>query len=369
MTQSESMMLIGLFFFVLLSSIQQVVPVALPAAILIFCYLIFVFNNKPKPSYKEIITPIILISIYLIMLLISAMTSTEAIEYLQIRRISFGIISFIIVGMVISSGNSVLSEKLHKCFLFVIVFHALVVGGQYILFHSTGIEYDVLNLLGRAANSKLGINEQVFYRPAGFFLEPGTYATQCFMLFVCYSILRKPSWIFTLLVALTYASTMSVFALIFALIVVTYRYTLSKKFNFLFLMFFFIFNLLIIYFFLGDYIIVRFLERDDQSLGVKMQAVDYFLNWPYEKYFYGNGLANTEGLLVRDSTLFFNYIFFGGVFGLALIVWYMIIFLRKDKYLGLLYFGIFISKVDYIYINFWLMTALLCFDVKKRCRF
>lgn len=351
----------GLFLFVLLASIQQVVSLVIPTTILIAMFFTYLStNNSISISRRELLLSYMILFIYLLMALPSVFYISNNIEYLQIRRVMFGVVSFMILIVMLSNCPR-FKVILAKILETVIIIHAIILIIQLLLYYLFGLDFDVLQLIGRESNNELGIAESVFYRPSGFFLEPGTYANQSFLLFSALCLLKKPSWLLVALVALTYASTMSVFAFFFSILVVIYRYMISSKFNFIVLALIAACSLLLIYYFFGEYLEMRFLSRDDQSLSVKMEVVEYYKSWTVYKYFIGNGLANTGGFLVRDSSLIFNYLFTGGILGLITIVMYLFLFIQANYKYFIIFLGLFLSKVDYIYVSFWLMTAVLIF--------
>ncbi|MCD9522776.1 hypothetical protein GLP14_07975 [Photobacterium carnosum] len=368
MLKLEKSMLIGIFIFLFFVSIQQVITVVLPISILFLFYICFFLKYKPTFKVNELLFVFFFLIIYIMMFIPTLFYSTSSIDYIQVRRIVFGIIGFIVIGSILKSKSKIRTSDIATLLQYLLILHAVIIMLQFVLFHIFGIEYDVLNIIGRAGNNTLGINESVFYRPSGFFLEPGTYATQSFLLFVSLCILKKPSWLLIICISSTYVMTMSVFAMVFVIIMIIYRYMISKHFNIMLLFIVLIISVSLLFFVFEDYLIMRFLSRDDQSLAVKFKVIEYFQSWPYYKYFIGNGLTNTEGFLVRDSTLFFNYIFFGGCFGIIMIIIYFLLFLNVSWMALILFIGIFISKVDYIYINFWVMTALLVFGNKKNIK-
>lgn len=354
------------FFTVLTLSTQEVFSVAVP-----LCFsLLMLVCIKPihliKISRRELFFFIFVILSYILMFSVTIISTSDPFDDLQIRRVLFGIILFFLFVAIINNATTQQRNLFVSSIEFVLIIHVSIFVIQFLTYHLFSIKLDIVELFGFQSNSELGIGEIIFYRPSGLYLEPGTFGLQLFFLYVCVSLLKKVSWRTTISVALVLVLTYSIFSILFAVVIIAYRYSENNKNNFISWLVFlslFIFGCLIYF---QDYLISRFLDRSDGSLEVKLEVVYWFLSWDIIKYFLGNGLANNSHFLVRDSSLFFNFIFTGGVVGFINILAYLILFLRCGFNFIILFFGVFFSKGDYTYMTFWLMTALFFYNGDER---
>lgn len=347
------------FFTVLTLSTQEIVSVAVPLCFSVLMLVCIKPVNLIRINWRELFFSIFIILSYVLMLSVTVFSTSALFDYLQIRRALFGIILFLLFVAVTNNITSQQKLIFINAIESVLIFHVLIFFTQFLMYHLFSIKLDIIGLFGFQSNSELGIGNVIFYRASGLYLEPGTFGLQLFFLYVCLALLKKTSWTITLVIALALVSTYSIFSILFSIVIIAHRYSGNGKSNFISWLVFLCFFVMGCFVYFQDYFISRFLERSDGSLEVKLEVVYWFLSWDYFKYFLGNGLANNSHFLVRDSTLFFNFIFTGGLIGLVNVFVYFIIFLKRGFKYIILFIGVFLSKGDYTYMTFWLMTALL----------
>lgn len=166
--------------------------------------------------------------------------------------------------------------------------------------------------------------------------------------------------------------TYSIFAAMFGFLVIFYYFSSHSKLNTyrLFVLFFvFVVLAMIFCFFYWDYIYTRFFLRSDGSLDIKILAFQYWLSKDWISYIVGCGIANNNGVLIRDSSLLFNLIFIGGAVSILYILLFLWLSIRAGNMFIILAIGILLSKGDYTYITFWLLFSVLVRVVSYNCKY
>ncbi|WP_438335320.1 hypothetical protein ACSYAE_11100 [Edwardsiella tarda] len=358
-----------LFFSIFLFSIQEIIPLQLP---LLFLFLFLLLNFSPiRIGKKELVIFFCCFSFYFYSIIISSLFPSDlGIDFFQIRRLIIGLLLFFLLLFFLD--NYYLFVCLPKILKVIILFHVSISAAQFIIYSIYNVDIDLISIFGYEQSNKLIVMGHEIYRASGLFLEPGTYALQVFLLFSTYSLIKKPSFIFSVIVSISLLMTYSIFAAMFGFLVMFYYFSSHSKLNTyrLFVLFFvFVVLAMIFCFFYWDYIYTRFFLRSDGSLDIKILAFQYWLSKDWISYIVGCGIANNNGVLIRDSSLLFNLIFIGGAVSILYILLFLWLSIRAGNMFIILAIGILLSKGDYTYITFWLLFSVLVRVVSYNCKY
>ncbi|MDB6367013.1 hypothetical protein PH242_04795 [Photorhabdus bodei] len=337
-----------LLYCTILITAQEVfsISVLLPISI-----VIILLYSRIKIEKKTILFLAFLYSLHILMFIPLLYQNFYSIDYLQYRRLFIGII-FSFAFLHILTSNLIETKKI---LLYALIFQLILFYIQYFSYYAIGFNLNITEIIfDKASNNILGINNNTYYRASALTLEPGTYANYLFLTYITCKILEMDNKPITILTTLSLIMTFSVFGFLFSLAIVFNEFLKSNKKVFYLIFLVLIAFYLIYHLKIDDYLFSRFIQRQDGSLNIKIIAIEHYINSDIITKLMGSGLGNTNGLLIRDSTLLFNYIYTSGLIGLIIII--IILGLTKKKHL-LLILTLFISKIDYTYVLYWLFLV------------
>lgn len=250
--------------------------------------------------------------------------------------------------------------KLHLSFFFV----------QTLLLYIFSIHLDPMQLIGRAQRV-LGASNFGFYRPSGFFNEPGTYfAMMLIVVFSRYALLRKQDGIYAIAL-ISFYITLSVQALIITPFL-TIKYLLNSELTkyFKVILFIFIFSIFSLgFYFVSEFLMTR-VSTNDGTVSVRLEALSYYLSQDQNYWLVGSGIAiNNCQCLMADTGLWFTILSGFGFFGLLIILSLFIYFIITRSYLYCLFFlVVLLSKIEFDYYLFWVFISILLLTSCKRNR-
>lgn len=264
-------------------------------------------------------------------------------------------------------------EVLKKALLIFISFMSCIVICQFLGFYFLHIDRSQLDfgLLLGGEESRTWYTGDWLYRPTGITSEPSIFVGVQFGLLSIQYLLDKNAKISRLLGVLSLTLSMSFLGLILAflfLIVVYSKNIINYFFGALFLFLFYIFSFEII----NDRI-EKFMQGDDGSNNVKIEAFKYFFSDPNITFFGYGFLFRSEGQpqfydALLDLTFYLNSLTVFGVFIGLIILFYFFYFLLKsnsslkEKILILLS----LVKLSNPSVLFFTLFISLCFVILKK---
>lgn len=260
-------------------------------------------------------------------------------------------IGLFIVPFVINHDHKVLLKVIR----WVLVAHAMVWVLQALLHYGAGFQLDFVAMFYETGSRNNYFGSSIV-RFSGLYEEPGTYGNVVGLLAVLYFYLCRRFDGCLLLVVLTLAASLSVYAYVY-ISLIALGFLLSLKLSFRTLL-----ALLVIGGLIVSFVAFMLLDRfsaGDGGILVKLQPVLFWLGQDIERQVWGVGLLGNDcGCLIADSTLLFHLLFVGGVpFVIAFVV-----LVRPKRVMHLpLFFGLLVTKLSYWEPVLWVVVMAYVF--------
>jgi len=293
LTPISTAFIIGLTWYV---SINRNIVVFLPMFLLLF------YLRNPFPIQKKYIyTVLTLVTIFLFWGLIN-ITLYEKYDIARVDRFlkisAFGCIIITFIFLFYAKRR----ELLVKSIEYALWVMALLWLMQFLVYYTTGEYIDLLEPLVGADRAQ---RYQAYWirnalpidpiRPTSIFIEPGTYAVNTLPLLALSYIVRQRITRLHILVLFSYFASISLFAILIGTLFIlftqlsTFKFELTKKNVFLFLLFSFLFALV------TQYLYFRFvIQGGTDQVAYRESIMGYWLAQDSLGFILGNGVAQTS---------------------------------------------------------------------------
>ena len=240
---------------------------------------------------------------------------------------------------------------------------------QFVFLYLFTIHIDPMALIGNEQRVQGALNFG-FYRPSGFFNEPGTYfAFVSLILFARYMLIKKGDWL-TWVTLFSFLLTLSVQAIIITPVIILiflFLSNVSSIYKYFLLLFVLVISL-VLFFFISEFLSTR-LQVDDITILTRLQALNFYLQQSEFKWLLGTGIGvNNCSCLMADTGLWFTIISaFGLILSIPLIIFTYLhaAIIRKDLLAVAMLSAIYISKVEIDYYFLWVFIACFVFNNKR----
>ena len=358
LTPISTAFIIGLTWYV---SINRNIVVFLPMFLLLF------YLRNPFPIQKKYIyTVLTLVTIFLFWGLIN-ITLYEKYDIARVDRFlkisAFGCIIIAFIFLFYAKRR----ELLVKSIEYALWVMALLWLMQFLVYYTTGEYIDLLEPLVGADRAQ---RYQAYWirsalpidpiRPTSIFIEPGTYAVNTLPLLALSYIVRQRITRLHILVLFSYFASISLFAILIGTLFIlftqlsTFKFKLTKKNVFLFLLFSFLFALV------TQYLYFRFvIQGGTDQVAYRESIMGYWLAQDSLGFILGNGVAQTavKRVMVEDASFMFLLLFDYGIFALPYLIF--LVYISWGLPLAFL-FIILITKLNYsIYVVWFYIAALV----------
>ena len=357
LTPISTAFIIGLAWYV---SINRNIVVFLPMFLLLF------YLRNPFPIQKKYIYTILtLVAIFLFWGLIN-ITLYEKYDIARVDRfLKISIFGFIIITFLFFFYAK-RRELLVKSIEYALWVMALLWLMQFLVYYTTGEYIDLLEPLVGADRAQ---RYQAYWirnalpidliRPTSIFIEPGTYAVNTLPLLALSYIVRQRITRLHIVVLFSYFASISLFAILIGTLFIlftqlsTFKFKLTKKNVFLFLLFSFLFTLV------TQYLYFRFVvQGGTDQVAYRESIMGYWLAQDSLGFILGNGVAQTavKRVMVEDASFMFLLLFDYGIFALPYLIF--LVYISWGLPLAFL-FIILITKLNYSIYVVWLYIAAL----------
>lgn len=281
-------------------------------------------------------------------------------------RVLLGFIFFIF--MIIFFRKNYDATKVNRLFNIVILFHVFWLSVQLVFLYSGNPInlVDWYNPMLEQRNTSIHLNG--FFRPSGLFNEPGTYSVNIsLLLFAKYLFRMKVDWILVLgiLSVLATFSTQGIALMgVFTFFVLMNNLQLKK--SVLIKIIPFLILVCIMFYFSFDYLIERFMnfDRGDGTLLAKFITLEEYALLDISTKLWGVGLGADIIYKVDNLGFWFTLIFYFGIFGFIMIGSFFFLLILKKRFDLILIFGILMfTKIELIYMVFWMFLTSVFFNV------
>lgn len=362
----KSLITISIASFILSTFSYRAAALAFILLVIVYFYEGFKCKFKLYLSRGAIVTVSILNALTL---LLSLNSEIYILYYIKMTAMMV----YVVLLCSLVSSNIMTKEELIKCFKNVIWLNAFFFLLQFFTFEVTGYLID-FNEFVREGESHTIYNSRSLetfilnIRATGLYSEPSFYAMSVFPLALIIS-LHEKKFNYTLIVALlTCLLSLSIAAILIALVslFVFYKELKSSKLLMLFLASILVISIPYLY----DFIISRLYENADyDAVGDRMLILNEFIYRSITNDIFGSGyfwdeakpigVTGLNGAQIRDSSFYLYTYFSGGVVGVLALFFASILCLPKNWKIQYAFCCALLYKLGMFVAVFWVLVALI----------